>query len=69
MSRMDQRLSKLETTILPDTVKPALTFLWGSEADDPALAAMERQAEAEERRLIVIRIVGPSAQENTHVTT
>ena len=68
MSRMDQRLAKLETAMLPSPFKPALAFLWGSEADDPALAAMERQAEAEDRRLIVIKLVAPTQQENTHVT-
>ena len=68
MSRIGQRLTKLETVILPDPFKPALTFVWGSEADDAALEAMEQQAEAEDKRLIVIRLVAPAPPENTHVT-
>ena len=68
MSRIDQRLAKLETAMLPVPFKPALTFLWGSPDQDAELAALECRAEAEDRRLIVIKLVAPTQQENTHVT-
>ena len=68
MSRIDQRLTKLETAMLPVPFKPMLTFLWGSPDQDVELAALERQAKAEDRPLIVIKLVPPTQQENTHVT-
>jgi hypothetical protein len=68
MSRMDQRLARLETAMLPSPFKPVLTFLWGSETDNAALAALQHRADTEGLELVVIRLVAPTQQENTHVT-
>jgi hypothetical protein len=40
-----------------------MTVLWFGEKDDPALAEMQVRAEAEDRTLMVIQIVGLSPEE------
>ena len=43
----------------PEAVKPWARFLWCSPADDEALEAAEKEAEAEGRNIMVIRLVAP----------
>ena len=57
------RVTRLEANQPPETVKPGMTVLWFGEKDDPALAEMQVRAEAEDRTLMVIQIVGLSPEE------
>jgi IS4 transposase len=57
------RASRLEAKRPPEPLKPGLTFLWFGEKDDQALAEMQARAEAEDRTLMVIRIVEPAPRE------
>ena len=68
MSRIDHRLAKLETAMLPAPFKPMLTFLWGSEEDNVALSAIQYRADTEGLELMVIKLVAATQEENTHVT-
>ena len=56
MSLMERRIAKLESSLPSEPEKAALTFLWGSAADDEAVAALQRQSDIEGRPLIVIMI-------------
>jgi len=58
MPSLKPRVTRLEAKRPPEPCKPGLTFLWFGEKDNPALAEMQARAEAEDRTLMVIRIVG-----------
>ena len=64
MSSIETRLTRLEAKRPPEPVKPWATFLWCSSADDPALEAAEKSAEAECRNIMVIRLVSPELDAN-----
>jgi hypothetical protein len=57
MSRNATRIARLEAAKPVHTLNGAVRFIWGSPADDAALADAGRQAEAEGKWLIVRRIV------------
>jgi hypothetical protein len=52
MTALRNRLTRLEAQRPPEPVKPALTFMWFGEKDDPALAEMQARAEVEGRTLM-----------------
>jgi hypothetical protein len=66
MTALRNRLTRLEAQRPPESVKPALTFMWFGEKDDAELAEIKVRAEAENRPLMVIRIVEPSPRERPH---
>ena len=64
MSSIETRRARLEAKRPPEPIKPWATFLWYSPGDDPALEAAEREAEAEGRNIMVIRVVSPELDAN-----
>lgn len=62
------RLARLEANCPPEPVKPWATFPWCSPADDAALEAAEKAAEAEGRNIMVIRLVSPELDANGRAT-
>lgn len=64
MSNIEGRLARLEAKLPPRPIKPWATFLWASPADDAALEAAEKAAEAEGRNIMVISLVSPPLDAN-----
>lgn len=64
MSNIEGRLARLEAKPPPRPIRPWATFLWASPADDAALEAAEKTAEAEGRNIMVIRLVSPPLDAN-----